>query len=129
MSDDEFNQGRQQETPVVSDGGTSLPTRIFGALAHQRRRCVLYYLRDHEQASIDDLASHLTVFEQDIPRNEMTPEAIKQVKTTLVQIHLPKLDDYGLIDYDRRSETVCCTYAPDLLDDALDIAATIDNYP
>lgn len=129
MSDDEFDQGIQQETPIVSDGGTSLPTRIFGALAHQRRRCVLYYLRDNEQASIDDLASHLTALEQDTPRNEMTPEAIKQVKTTLIQIHLPKLDDYGLIDYDRRSETVCYTYPPGLLNDALDIAMTIDNYP
>lgn len=129
MSDDECDPEVQQEAFSVSDGGTPLLDRILAALAHQRRRFILYYLRDHSQAQTDDLAVQIHAWEHDIAITDVTPTAADQVKLTLVQSHLPKLDDYGFIDYDQRSSAVCYTHPPPLLEEALELAVTIEHPP
>lgn len=128
MSDDECVRDTGDEIPIANDGGTSLPTRVFRALATQRRRYVLYYLRDHERAETDDLATQLAAWERDVPVAEVSTEEANRVRTSLVHSHLPKLDDYGFVDYDPRSESVCYTYPPGLLDDALELAAALEDH-
>lgn len=127
MSDDGSGRESLGETPVATDGGASLVSRVFQALRNRRRRYVLYYLRDHEQAQLDDLAIQLAAWEQDIPPDEVSSEDIETVATDLVHTHLPKLEEYGLVDYDRRTETAASAYTPSLLDEALELAATIEN--
>lgn len=116
-----------QDAPPINDGGTSLPTRIFRALVHQRRRYTLYYLRDHEQAQTDDLAIQIVAWEQGVPKHEVPAEEAKRVKTNLVNSQLPKLEDYGLIEYDSRSGAVSYSYPPEILDEALELAAIIET--
>lgn len=60
-------------------------------------------------------------------RQEASAKNVEQVKTNLVQSQLPKLDDFGFVDYDPRTNMVCSTYPPGLLDDGLELAATIEN--
>ena len=127
MSDDEFGKDIQQETPVCSDGGHSLIDRVFGALAHQRRRYVLYYLRDHKRAETGDLAVQIVAWEQDVSIDEVPAEAANEVSTQLVHSHLPKLAKYNLVEYDRRSGSVCYNHPPSLLEKLLDLAATVEN--
>lgn len=127
MSDDGSDRQSLEETPVAHDGGASLVSRVFQALRNRRRRYVLYYLRDREQAQLDDLAIQLAAWEQDISPDEVSSEDIENVATNLVHTHLPKLEDYGLVDYDRRTETVTYPYTPSLLNEALELAATIEN--
>lgn len=113
--------------PAFSDGGESLPSRVFGALIHPRRRYVLYYLRDCNGAQIDDLAVQITAWERDIRIEDVPPETSERVHAELVQSHLPKLEDYGFVEYDRRSNAVHYTYPPTLLDDVIELAATIES--
>lgn len=127
MSDDDIVSRLSKENSAVSDGGESLPSRVFGALIHPRRRYVLYYLRDRDQAQTDDLAAQITAWERDIRIEDAPAEASERVHAELVQSHLPKLHDYGFVEYDRRSSAVRYTYPPTLLDDVIDLAATIEN--
>ena len=129
MSDDGSGQDPAQEISVANGGTDPLLSRVFAALANRRRRHVLYYLRDHDRAQIDDLAVHIAAWEQEIPVTEVLPEDADRVYTDLVHSHLPKLADYGLVEYDRRSDAVCYTYPPVLLDEAIDIAASLENPP
>ena len=129
MSDDSSSPQPVHGTQVRGDGGSSLLSRVFGALAHQRRRYILYYLRDHEQTDIDDLARHIVGWEQDSPIAEVSATDVEQVKPDLVHSHLPKLAEYGLIEYDPRSDTICYTIQPEFLEEAIKLAATIENPP
>lgn len=129
MSDDEFTRERGKENARVSDGGESLLSRVFGALAHPRRRYVLYYLRDHGQAQTDDLARQIAAWERDVPRDEVPEDVAEQVSLELLHSHLPKLEDQGLVEYDPRTETVNYAYPPSLLDEALDLAVLIEGPP
>jgi hypothetical protein len=56
-------------------------------------------------------------------------EASEQVHAELVHSHLPKLEDYGLVEYDPRTGDVGYTYPPSILDDVLKLAATIEEPP
>ena len=127
MSDDDIVSRRAKEKSAVSDGGESLPSRVFGALVNPRRRYVLYYLRDRDRAQTDDLAAQITAWERDVRIEDAPAEASERVHAELVQSHLPKLDDYGFVEYDRRSSAVRYTYPPTLLDDVIELADTIEG--
>lgn len=129
MSDDGTEQSPPQETPMVNGGGKPLLSRIFAALANRRRRYVLYHLRDHQQATIDDLAVQIAAWEHDVPISDAPAEDVNRIYTALVHSHLPKLAEYGLVEYDRRTDTVCYTYPPSLLDDAIDLTAALEKPP
>lgn len=127
MSDDGSDQNSTQETSVANGGDEPLMNRVFAALANRRRRYILYYLRDHDQAQIDDLAVQIAAWEQDIPISEVATEYVNRVHTSLVHLHLPKLEDYSLVEYDRRSDMVCYTYPPVLLDEAIELASSLEK--
>lgn len=129
VSDDNCAHESRRENPATSDGGRPFLSRILGALAHQRRRYVLYYLHDHERTQTDDLAVQVAAWEQDIPITDVPAEEAEQVKMNLVHSHLPKLEDHGLVEYDQRSDAVSYTHPPALLEEALELAATIENPP
>jgi DNA-binding transcriptional ArsR family regulator len=128
MSDEDCEYTTASETPVLSDGGESVLSRVFGALSHQRRRYALYYLRDNEQVQVDELACQIAAWEWNVPTHEVSDEATDRVHSELVHTHLPKLDDYGLVDYDQRSGDIGYTYPPSILDDVLQLAATIEDH-
>lgn len=114
---------------VVGDGGRSLLTRVFGSLSHPRRRCVLYYLRECDQAEAEDLALAVIAWEQGIPKENISTEDRKDVQAELRHIHLPKLEDYRLVEYDSRSGTVSYSYPPEILDDIIDFAMKVEEPP
>lgn len=100
---------------------------IFDLLSNRRRRYALYYL--HEQpdgvASTEEIADAVvarqstpsnteeeatnvsTDVDTDSEESEPDPEQRRlRVRTELQHIHLPKLEDAGVIEHDQRSETV-----------------------
>lgn len=80
---------------------------VFDILKNRRRRQVIRHLRDVEGAvTIGDLSEQLAAWENDVPVPEVTYKQRKRVYISLHQTHLPKLDDSGVVDYDRRSGAV-----------------------
>lgn len=99
---------------------------VFRCLSHHQRRRVLYYLRDHGTATVEELARHLVSAETDEPPGEAASARCERVETALHHVHLPKLVDALIAEYDPRSETVRYSDPPDALEPFLDIAERVE---
>ena len=84
-------------------------TVIFEVLRNARRRYVLREIANHEDGdgiAFGDLVDHVAAEEQGAEVGTVDSGTRKAVYTSLYQSHLPKLDDMGVISYDRRSGPV-----------------------
>jgi hypothetical protein len=80
---------------------------LFSMLRNERRREVINYLRDREgPVDLRELSEHVAAIENDCAPDEVTYKQRKRVQTALYQMHLPKLADRDIVDYDRRAGRV-----------------------
>lgn len=99
---------------------------IFEMLSNRRRRYVLHYLKqrpDEEPVPLRDIVDQVAAWENDTTVRELDSGDRKCVYTALKQTHLPRLDAFGVIEYDpRRSEVE--------LDDAMeDVQVYLEYVP
>lgn len=116
---DEYGDGRE--------GGVITLDTVFDCLRHPRRRFVLYYLRECEVVTVDELAEQIAAQEADTPPEEVDADQRKSIETNLVHVHLPKLADTLMIEYDRRSNTIRYTEPPRVLDEILCLIAQYED--
>ncbi|WP_266082899.1 DUF7344 domain-containing protein [Haladaptatus caseinilyticus] len=85
----------QHERPSLS------LNQVCQILSSSYRRQVLSYLqtKDADVANLDELVTH-------IHTKNGTPTTTEQVRISLLHTHLPKLADYGVIEYDRRNKDI-----------------------
>lgn len=90
---------------------------VFNVLADDRRRSVVGALATESDnvASIDDLADHLLAYDR-------TADDRERMMVTLHHDTLPRLEDAGLVDLDRRTDTVRYR-RHELVEDLLDVIA------
>jgi len=94
-----------------TDGGTQ-SERIssddcFELLSNHRRRYVLHYLREHDEpATLGDLADQIAAWENEIEIDDVSYDERKRVYTSLQQVHLPRMDDMDVVEFDDREGTV-----------------------
>ena len=77
--------------------------------------------------TIRDLSEVIAAEENDVSRQAVTYKQRKRVYTSLYQIHLPTLDDNGIVEYEKRSGAVelaptakdCTVYLESISDDQL----------
>lgn len=114
-----------------ADGGVERARmdQIFEALTDQTRRFVLYYLRDHEVVSVDDLAREVAAVEAGIPPDGVSEDERERAATRLVHNHLPRLEDARFIEYDPRNHTIRYTEPPAFLDIILRLLAQFEKTP
>lgn len=96
---------------------------IFEILKNRRRRRVLHHLNEREEDSIDlgSLAEHVAALENDKSIAALTSGERKRVYVGLYQCHLPKMNDAGVVDFDRNRGTIELGENADQLDEYLDI--------
>ena len=83
------------------------PDLAFDLLKNERRRRVLHYLADDDgQVTLGDLAEHIAALENDTTVQALTSTERKRVYVGLYQVHLPKMDDAGVVTFDRNRGTV-----------------------
>jgi hypothetical protein len=93
------------------------PTVVFGMLSNPRRRCVLHYLKRNDgTASVGEMARTIAAWEEGIEEDAVTAGVRKRVHTSLYQVHLPKMDEVGFLDYDRQAGSVTLRPAAARLD-------------
>ena len=81
--------------------------RVFDALSDHRRRYALYILSEHgTPMSVSALAERMAPWVHDVEPDDVTEEQIERTHVGLRHGQLPKLDDVGAIDYDRRHSLV-----------------------
>jgi len=109
--------------PFDEGGETS---RLFGALAELDRRIVLYYLREHESASLETLADLVTgwVAAGPGPDRSVTHD---DVRVGLYHVHLPVLEAAGLVDRDPDGERVAFGGLSSAEETVLDAALAADT--
>jgi len=82
------------------------------ALANERRRLALDCLPSRgESAALAELSRRVAVSEAEAPLDAIPTERIERVQRSLYHVHLPKLDDAGLVDFDADERTVERTVA------------------
>ena len=90
-----------ESTPVFEQCSTD---DLFNVLSNSRRRYVVYFLK-HTTDSVElgPLATQIAAWENNESRADVSSIERKRVYTSLQQIHLPKMDDIGVVDFDKRS--------------------------
>lgn len=80
---------------------------LFDALADRRRRKLLYSLRDHDGSlTFTDAAEELALVHCDSTKYDYPDEEIEQICASLHHDHVPKLEEQGLVDYDRERDQI-----------------------
>ena len=103
---DEQTSGATTEEPSVDRDD------VFDVLSNPRRRYALHMLRrEDRELQLGEVAEQVAAWE-----NETTVESVggserKHAYTALQQRHLPRMDNMGVVEFDRRAGTVAPTDA------------------
>ncbi len=81
---------------------------VFEILKNERRRMVIEYLKNQEDgsATLDVVAEHIAAIENDVDVSQISSSQRKRVYIGLYQCHLPKMDEYGVVDYEKSRGTI-----------------------
>lgn len=114
--------GIDSEPTIQGDTDQSLPAlskdTAFMILKNSRRREVLRFLaRTDGEATLDELARHIAAKENGIDKRALSSSQRKRVYIGLYQAHLPKMDDAGVVEFDKhRGRIELCPVAVYLFD-------------
>lgn len=99
------------------------PDQGFDLLSNRRRRYALHHLyrTEHQTAEIGELSEHVAAWENDVTVSDVTSAERKRVYTSLQQLHLPRMDEMNVVEFDDRSGTVELGPAADDLDVYLEV--------
>jgi predicted house-cleaning noncanonical NTP pyrophosphatase (MazG superfamily) len=117
----------QLRVPEDEEGNGSLTRdEIFEMLSNRRRRFVIQYLKNEEEAgTLSDIAEHVAAWENDSTVTDISASERKTVYSSLQQFHLPKMDETGVVEFDRRAGVVELTDTASELDIYLEV---VDRY-
>ncbi|SIR63472.1 hypothetical protein SAMN05421858_3031 [Haladaptatus litoreus] len=79
---------------------------VFEAIAHPRRRYLVYTLAEETEWSLDDLATKLAAWETDTAEANIATLTRQEMYTSLYHSHVPKLVDLDVIEFDDSTETI-----------------------
>ncbi|WP_267640723.1 DUF7344 domain-containing protein [Haloarchaeobius amylolyticus] len=90
------NEEAEVSTPVSED-------ELFDVLSNQRRRYAVHVLKQEEQAAIDigPMARQIAAWENDVELSQVDYSERKRVYTALQQQHLPRMDEAGVVEFDK----------------------------
>jgi DNA-binding transcriptional ArsR family regulator len=113
--------------PIELDGGELSVDAIFHLLSNRRRRFALYFLSDvRGPVERDELARRIVTWEADVNIDDASSEQVKRTTVSLDHAHLPRLEDDGVVTYDREANVVAPTDSLSRLEPFLDLARSAD---
>lgn len=89
--------------------------RVLRALAHPKRREAIRYLQGHEADSLSAHALNRAVF-----------DGSDSSLADLHHLHLPKLDEAGLVEYDARTKTISLEDGPAYVTTVISALESVD---
>lgn len=96
------------EQELESDeAGRILTDKIYAVLADHPRRLILHYLRD----SPENMASRQQISEH-ISEHDLGPQRAETVAIKLHHVHLPKLTEAGIVEYNPQTGIIQYTPRP-----------------
>lgn len=128
MFDENTYEGHAEIIPLpASDGGQSPLNRILASLRGAHRRYLLYYLREEDPCDLDEASRRIAAWEYECHPADVPSEIHDRIKSELYHVHIPKLDDLNIIDYDDQTGAIRHHDPPDRLDDFIDLAREEDE--
>ncbi|MFA9501151.1 hypothetical protein ACERIM_00035 [Natrinema sp. H-ect1] len=101
----ENGESQSEEMPLPVEE-TSVD-ELLKLISHQRRRAILDLLFTHDRPlTITDLRNEVVEKEQDAEITEIPSERVKQVQISLHHVHIPKLEEKGVVNYDSNRKIV-----------------------
>lgn len=98
------------ETSVPTQNGTGealSDDNWFDILSNHRRRYVLHHLQGNgEQTTLGELSEQVAAWENDTDVENVSATQRKRAYTSLQQVHLPRMDELDIVEYDDRAGTV-----------------------
>lgn len=108
-------QGESHESEITNtaEGATTLTdNEVFDILQNERRRAVLQRLFERgESIGVTEVSRAVAADEYDVEPDALTSDQYKRVYTALHQCHLPRMDDFGVIDFDKETNTISLSEA------------------
>ena len=90
-----------------SNGEQPSADELYEVFANRRRRYAVHYLQqEEERTDFGEMAEQVAAWEYGKPRGEVTSTERKYVYSALQQRHLPKMQEIGLVEFDKRGGTV-----------------------
>lgn len=129
MAESSRSRGEDREAGETGASPRTLHRdEVFHLLQNSRRRATLRYLFEHDDGRpvvMRDVAEAVAAWENDTTVALLTSAERQRAYISLYQFHLPKLAEYGIIDYDqargaitlRELVSVLQPYVGDGLDD------------
>lgn len=108
----------ESEAGVRTDYSTD---RLFDVLGNEARRVVLFHLRQHGAATFEELVEVL----EGLAADDSTPER-GHIHAALFHTHLPKLETYDLVAWDRTEDIIRYGSVPAEIGEWLDFAVRRD---
>jgi len=98
----EVGQGKTGPATDISEDD------LYEVLANRRRRFAVHLLKREPEDSVEigEMAERIAAWENDVEVAEITGSDRKRVYTALQQSHLPKMDDAGVVEFDKDRGTV-----------------------
>lgn len=117
-----MSSAQQVSNEDVGPGPQLSENELFDVLSNRRRRYAVHMLK-HESGSLEigSMAERIAAWENDIDVNEVTGTERKRVYTALQQSHLPKMDNAGVVEFQKDRGVVEPTPALDDVDVYLDV--------
>ncbi|MFC6725756.1 hypothetical protein ACFQE1_15555, partial [Halobium palmae] len=97
------------ESQAVRRGESVDAEEVFDTLSSQRRRFTIHALEREGPMEIGELARTVAAWEYQKDAEAVSSAERRRVYNSLQQVHLPKMDEKGLLDYDADSGVVSPT--------------------
>lgn len=79
---------------------------VFEALAHPRRRYLLYTLLEANEWTLQELSAKVTAWENNVPESTLYDDKVERTFVSLYHNHIPKLIEDDIIRFDEATETI-----------------------
>lgn len=80
---------------------------VFEILRNERRRYAFHYLRQRDEpVSLASLSEQVAAWENDTDVEALDPDARQRVYVSLLQSHLPKMDEANIVNFDKSNAVV-----------------------
>ena len=99
----------------------------FDLLSNHRRRYALYCLmQNEEELTLGELADMVAAWENGVDTDAVSYEERKRVYTSLQQVHLPRMDDLDVVEFDDSEGRVTRDDAAEHLEGYLEVVRDDD---
>ncbi|MEF8802041.1 MAG: hypothetical protein V5A38_13015 [Halolamina sp.] len=106
----------------VEDAAEVTYDTVFFTLSNPRRRYVLHHLKRHKDAvAVGELATEVAAWENRTTTELVSNRQRKRAYSALHQTHLPKMNQLGIINYDRERAVVEPSASIDAIDFYLEV--------